>query len=306
MRSTILTTRWSAIPVCGLRSSDIMPIILSNNGDWSTGYLGEPPEHFSAPVNVVSSGWSIWRWPRCEERKASDIFGIEQVTCGKAHFFQDGKRNIVNPGEVYILRLGVNHRYEPLPGKFLHKRHLTLTGPSLGSLLRSMGLWGLDVVRPIQPLRIAKIMKAINMALMDMKPGVHFQASILSYQLLLELSKSVMPRYPEPLQKTLDFISVNLNKYLSINELCKQSGLGPTHLSRLFKAHLNSSPVEYFLKEKFAWARHLLYTTNMAIKEIAAVLGYEDPLYFSAQFKKRAGVSPRNFRQGGALRRQPR
>ena len=41
-----------------------------------------------------------------------------------------------------------------------------------------------------------------------------------------------------------------------------------------------------------------LDTTSLAIKEIAAMLGYEDPYYFSRTFAKCTGQSPMKYRAG--------
>jgi AraC-like DNA-binding protein len=46
-------------------------------------------------------------------------------------------------------------------------------------------------------------------------------------------------------------------------------------------------------------ARYLLTYRGQSVKETAAALGYDDPLYFSKQFRRSAGVSPRAYRRGG-------
>jgi AraC-like DNA-binding protein len=40
-----------------------------------------------------------------------------------------------------------------------------------------------------------------------------------------------------------------------------------------------------------------LQWTRLSIKEIAAEVGFDDPFYFSVQFRKRLGKSPRAFRE---------
>jgi YesN/AraC family two-component response regulator len=43
-------------------------------------------------------------------------------------------------------------------------------------------------------------------------------------------------------------------------------------------------------------AAHLLDTTSLPIKSIAASLGYPDPLYFSRTFHKIHALSPAHYR----------
>jgi YesN/AraC family two-component response regulator len=46
-------------------------------------------------------------------------------------------------------------------------------------------------------------------------------------------------------------------------------------------------------------ARELLTSSRLPITDIARIVGYDNPLYFSRIFKKEAGMSPREFRQVG-------
>ena len=41
----------------------------------------------------------------------------------------------------------------------------------------------------------------------------------------------------------------------------------------------------------------LLETTDYNVAEISAIIGYDNPLYFSRIFKKQRGVSPKDYRK---------
>ena len=41
----------------------------------------------------------------------------------------------------------------------------------------------------------------------------------------------------------------------------------------------------------------LLETTDYNVTEISAIIGYDNPLYFSRLFKKHKGVSPSEYRK---------
>jgi AraC-like DNA-binding protein len=70
-----------------------------------------------------------------------------------------------------------------------------------------------------------------------------------------------------------------------------------SYFNKIFADYMHCTPIAYFLDQKFNWTAQLLKTTSLSIKEIAYKAGFDDPFYFSAQFKKRFGVSPKYYRQ---------
>ena len=57
-------------------------------------------------------------------------------------------------------------------------------------------------------------------------------------------------------------------------------------------------PVSYWIRSEILMeAKRLLFHTTLTLKEIAHVVGYDDPAYFSKVFKKYEGLSPVNFRE---------
>ncbi|MEG0497511.1 MAG: helix-turn-helix domain-containing protein, partial [Carnobacterium sp.] len=56
------------------------------------------------------------------------------------------------------------------------------------------------------------------------------------------------------------------------------------------------SPINYLIKIRLEQAKLLLDTeTDMTIKEISKLIGYNDALYFSKLFKKHYGQPPSAF-----------
>ena len=119
--------------------------------------------------------------------------------------------------------------------------------------------------------------------------------SSLCYSFLLTLAeqKVISPR-PEELQKALKFIRKSLNSSLQLDDLVKHAGVSKATLHRLFKEYFNCSPVNYFLQQKMEKAKTLLQ--YFPVKQVAAMLNFSSAQYFSSEFKKHYGVSPKNFR----------
>ena len=55
-------------------------------------------------------------------------------------------------------------------------------------------------------------------------------------------------------------------------------------------------PGAFHTSLKMARARELLDTTELAIADVAAAVGYADPLYFSRHFRRVHGMNPSTYR----------
>jgi len=97
-------------------------------------------------------------------------------------------------------------------------------------------------------------------------------------------------------RRAINYLGKNLDKKLTLNKLAAEVGYSPTYLSTLFKKETNYSPISYFSHLKILKACEFLDYTNIKVKEISFNLGYTDPYYFTKDFKKKMGMSPRNYR----------
>lgn len=66
---------------------------------------------------------------------------------------------------------------------------------------------------------------------------------------------------------------------------------------RNFKQYTKMTPLQYILSIRIANAQSLLETTLYSMTEIASIVGYDNPLYFSRIFKKQTGLSPSEYRK---------
>ncbi len=250
---------------------------------------------YDHPLQVVGCLLSRWGGGVVVERSCSNIFGIELITAGNAVFIQNGRQYLVNPGQVFILRKNCAHLYRTGPAGFLHKRCLVLEGPILEPLLYAANLAECDYVVLAAGSPVPHLLRTIHRLLGKKDTGLLSEVSQLAYRLVIELGKVSRPQYPLPVHVALDFMQNNLSRPLTSDQIAKKTGLSPTHFNRLFKKYLQLSPVAFFIRKKMALAQYLLSHTSMSVKEVAAATGYDDPLYFSAQFKRHFHLAPSRF-----------
>ena len=97
----------------------------------------------------------------------------------------------------------------------------------------------------------------------------------------------------------MNFINRSLEKNLSVDMLAAKAGMSVSTLSRTFRKAFGYSPMEYVIRKRIARACELLSATNMTISEISSKTGFSDSNFFSRQFRKVKGISPREFRKTG-------
>ena len=94
---------------------------------------------------------------------------------------------------------------------------------------------------------------------------------------------------------TLD--QLPLSSRVREEELARHGGLSIAHFVRLFRDEVGTTPKRYFDDRRREACRRLLAFSETPIKEIAIGLGFLRLSDFSAWFKSRHDLSPRNFRE---------
>lgn len=104
---------------------------------------------------------------------------------------------------------------------------------------------------------------------------------------------------PHPVVASLlELIDANLHRPPSVAAMSRHAGYSTNHLIRLFRASMGVSPQQYVTRRRLAQARQLLRDPQLTVAQVAARVGYSDPLYFSRLFHKHVGQSPSEFRDG--------
>lgn len=92
------------------------------------------------------------------------------------------------------------------------------------------------------------------------------------------------------------YIDMNYHDDLSLDGLGERFHLSPCYLSHVFKKTFEIPPMQYIYRRRIGEAQSLLTTTGYSITEVAGKVGFGDSNYFSIQFRKYVGMSPREYR----------
>ncbi len=102
------------------------------------------------------------------------------------------------------------------------------------------------------------------------------------------------------IRKAKKYVRDHLSREVTLGEVAKMLGVNHCHLSTLFKQEAGEGFSEYAARVKIDEARRLLATGRYRVYEVADMLGYGSPYYFSRVLKKVAATTPSAFVQRSA------
>lgn len=99
----------------------------------------------------------------------------------------------------------------------------------------------------------------------------------------------------EPIYAIVRYLEERFREQISLQNVCDEFDLSPSHFSHSFKKATGTSPMQYLTRIRIEEAIRLLQRGDMLIKDVAVSVGYEDALYFSRLFKLTTGYPPSHY-----------
>jgi len=84
---------------------------------------------------------------------------------------------------------------------------------------------------------------------------------------------------------------------LDLGGICEELHVSSSYFARIFKRHNNQTFLEYLTEFRMKKAKELLKSSTMKVFEISVAVGYDDPHYFSYNFRKNVGMTPSQYRK---------
>lgn len=99
-------------------------------------------------------------------------------------------------------------------------------------------------------------------------------------------------------QGALALIEERLAEDLSLENVAGLVGVSPSHLSRLLARRTGMGFADCLARIRVERAKAYLSAASVSVKEVAVLVGFRDPAYFARVFKRFAGTSPAEYRDG--------
>ena len=112
-----------------------------------------------------------------------------------------------------------------------------------------------------------------------------------------ELSHSLLEQFNQELDRYFESGQLQEKGIPSIEQLAKKMSVSQRYLSDTLKKETGKTTTEHLQLRLIDEAKNVLLQPNKSIAEVAYELGFEYPPYFSRLFKKKAGISPTEYRE---------
>ena len=98
----------------------------------------------------------------------------------------------------------------------------------------------------------------------------------------------------------IDFLNANLHRRIRLIELAEAAKISPSRLSHLFKSEMGLSPGQYLMRLRMQRASNLLATSRLSVKQIMAMVGYDNKSHFVRHFRRSFGLAPSEYRKAAS------
>lgn len=93
------------------------------------------------------------------------------------------------------------------------------------------------------------------------------------------------------------YIDNHFKENLTLDQLAGVVHINKYYLSHTFRREFNISPISYLISRRIQESRFLLAETDHSLSQIAQILGFSSPSYFSQSFRRQEGMSPMEYRR---------
>ena len=93
------------------------------------------------------------------------------------------------------------------------------------------------------------------------------------------------------------YMDLHFKESLTLEQLAAEAHMNKYYLAHAFKREYGVSPIHYLISLRVEESKYLLSETDLTMTQIAQILGFSSPSYFSQVFRKTQGISPMDYRR---------
>lgn len=275
----------------------------------NAAYLGVPNEDIVdtvTPLKVTAAG--NYRMQKSvafetDRPQGRGDYQLYYVASGKAHFFFDGKEKIIPQGNVILFRPGDPQKYGIYAADKPETYWVHFTGGEADSLLERYGFSrneNLFFTGSSQDYRnvFGQMIRELQLKRTNFEDLLSYNMMTLLLMINRHLSdgRAAGAQVIDEIEKAIHYFNDNYNCPIIVEEYAEKHLMTPCWFIQNFKKITKTTPMKYIVSLRITNAMNMLENKNYNVSQIAAAVGYDNPLYFSRLFKKHVGMSPSEYR----------
>lgn len=175
-------------------------------------------------------------------------------------------------------------------------------GPEAGKALEQKGFFrpGQVLWHISDPARVQKLLVELDTALREtsLNPDrIDYICEGMIMESLLAKSQAPADADERKIRQIKTYVQQHLTARHDFAELARRYGMSLTTFRRRWLEYTGIPPAKYQSQLLIREACRLLIEKNISIGEVAAMLNFEDPYYFSKKFHKETGLTPSRYRK---------
>ena len=227
--------------------------------------------------------------------------GHELIYClaGRGYVRVEGVTHQVGPGDLVWVNCHHPHEHGAVPEDPWEVYWVRVEGPLLEQMYGLLsGPVGRGVARETVEPGYQEVFRWMETDAAEAAAWVHAAvARLLAVACAAGFREGSAERVPGPLRKVMERMKLFYFEPLTVAALATEAGMSPSHFGRVFREVFGTSPIDWLRRERIRQAQRRLGDTDDAVQWIAEEVGYRDRFFFSKDFKRLTGFTPREFRR---------
>lgn len=226
------------------------------------------------------------------------------IVGGKGQFLIEDQLYPVDTSQLVIINPNVLHTEVSLKSQPLEYIVLGVDGIELAIHSGSNGQF--CVLTPSEGAEISSCLRNILREMELKSAGYQDVCQAFMEILIIRLMRSISLSAPTELHlpavnrqcaSVRRYIDLHFKEAITLDQLAEASHMNKYYLSHVFKRQYGVSPINYMIGRRLEESKFLLAETDLSVSQIAQLLGFSSPSYFSQMFSKSQSVTPREYRQ---------
>lgn len=237
-------------------------------------------------------------------------YEIYILLSGKRKYLFNNKIIILNPKDILIVKPYEVHRSIPLESAS-YERYIINLDPSLLLQIEKYNkeikkLFKKGVIRLSEEKFLRLIDNVRSIEKETQEENKEFACSARNYleRILIDMLKfddqylnlEQIQKNDIRIQEVLDYIVTNYEKKITVEKCANICSMSKSNFVRVFHKVVGTNLKEYINSIRVQKACDLLLETDLSISIISEKVGFDSASYFSAVFKNKLNISPKDFR----------